>query len=336
MNLISNSAKFTQSGKVKLVVSAHNCLPDDHAILSPVIHFDEMDSIGTSYLDSQSEFQEEIPGVNYDSLRIEVIDTGCGMDKSHIGKLFERYRSLENRNSLNVGSSQTQNAQREDYSHASSQRLKTGLSMWVTKNLVEAMGGQIRIYSGKEKGTSVVLTIKLQKMYNTLEKSLNVGLFETKVGLNLRAMVVEDIPFNATINRDYLNKCRAQVIGIAQNGVEAVSMFQKEVQANRRVDLICMDIEMPELDGKQAAVKIREIERQRGLDPTIIIFMSGNCTNQEFLECLNPEGQIRGQFFMRKPVNFEEFAQTYSKIRQIKKIADADAEDSAIMQNSVL
>jgi len=66
-------------------------------------------------------------------------------------------------------------------------------------------------------------------MYNTLEKSLNVGLFETKTDSNLRAMVVEDIPFNATINRDYLNKCRAQVIGIAQNGVEAVSMFQKEV-----------------------------------------------------------------------------------------------------------
>jgi two-component system chemotaxis response regulator CheY len=51
----------------------------------------------------------------------------------------------------------------------------------------------------------------------------------------------------------------------AANGKEAVEAFKKALEQNEKYDLICLDIMMPELDGRQALKLIREIENARGI-----------------------------------------------------------------------
>lgn len=65
---------------------------------------------------------------------------------------------------------------------------------------------------------------------------------------------------------------------------------------------------MPGMDGKEAAQRIREYEKEHGLYKCVILIVSGNCSASEEEECLNPEGKIRAQGFLRKPVSLEEMA----------------------------
>ena len=71
-----------------------------------------------------------------------------------------------------------------------------------------------------------------------------------------------------------------------------------------------MDIEMPVLNGKDAALQIRSIEKEYRLDETKIIFVSGNTLKKEIEECLDKNGKIRGAAFLRKPLSFDEFQST--------------------------
>lgn len=78
----------------------------------------------------------------------------------------------------------------------------------------------------------------------------------------------------------------------------------------KTIDLICMDIEMPVMNGKEASKKIREIEVSNDLKATKLLFVSGNTIKKEMDKCLDKEGDIRGDGFLRKPMSFDEFNET--------------------------
>ncbi len=70
-----------------------------------------------------------------------------------------------------------------------------------------------------------------------------------------------------------------------------------------------MDIQMPIMDGMTASKKIRRYEMRKNLaveDRIPIIMVTGNCTEVEKSNCLNPEGDIKASYFFRKPFVFEE------------------------------
>ena len=61
---------------------------------------------------------------------------------------------------------------------------------------------------------------------------------------------------------------------------------------------------MPVMDGKEAAKKIRKYEKDHQLQESIILFVTGNCSASEELECMRGDGEIRGQGFLKKPVSY--------------------------------
>ena len=77
-------------------------------------------------------------------------------------------------------------------------------------------------------------------------------------------------------------------------------------------DVVLMDIQMPEMDGKTAGKEIRKYEREHRINEVLLVFISGNCTESEMMECLNPEGEIRANHFFRKPIGLKEFRQLYT------------------------
>ena len=71
-----------------------------------------------------------------------------------------------------------------------------------------------------------------------------------------------------------------------------------------------MDLEMPVMDGKQASQEIRGLEDQRKYKACLLLVISANCSESEITECLDPNGQIRANKFMKKPISIEELGYT--------------------------
>jgi len=287
-NLVSNAIKFTEKGEIKVLVSSYPDLNEDDSILLPLRSTTQTMEVA---IPDETEDQKDF-GISERLLRIEVTDTGCGIAPEKIQDIFNRpLKSLEEENNG---------------------RLQLGLSLWVTKKILDKMGGKINIVSEPGKGTSVIFTVPC-KVPNPCRSFSKQSIPYTKT-VKLRAMVVEDGPLNAQINKTYLKKCGASVVHIASNGKEAVEFFEKEINAGRRIDLILMDIEMPHMDGKQATRLIRKMELDKSIKPCEIVFISGNCLEREINECLDKFGEIRGNYFLKKPVKLEDFIQVYKTI----------------------
>jgi two-component system sensor histidine kinase/response regulator len=97
---------------------------------------------------------------NLCTIRLQVIDTGIGIAKKDIGKLFTRFQRIDNSTSRTTGG--------------------TGLGLAITKSSIDIMGGTISISSELDRGTTVELTIPFLSI-NTLESDLNIPELTSKI-----------------------------------------------------------------------------------------------------------------------------------------------------------
>ena len=193
-NLVNNSLKFTDVGSIKLEVKVVN----------------------QSY--------------NYDTLLFKISDTGIGIEKENIDKVFESFSQVR-----------TGTTRKKD---------GTGLGLSITKKLIELHGSTINIQSKLESGSLFFFELKLKKSKNTEEnKQVN---FENNIN-GLKVLLVEDNAINAMIALKLLSRWGI-VTDHAKDGLEATNKSQ-----NIKYDYILMDIHMPVLDGYQAAKNIRTL-----------------------------------------------------------------------------
>jgi len=221
-------------------------------------------------------------------LKIEIFDTGCGISSCALDKLFQPFTQADSSITRRFGG--------------------TGLGLYISKQLIQKMRGEIHAYSEEHSGTNFCILLPAQsaaaeEIVEFAEEEEN---FFTK-GSNseiARALVVDDIPLNQTLMTQYLKRMNIQA-EIANNGEEAVQRFKEK--GFGYYSFISMDIQMPVMDGMTASKKIREHETRRGCENGIPIMMvTGNCTEMEKNYCLNPMGEIRANYFFRKPFVFEE------------------------------
>lgn len=163
------------------------------------------------------------------NLLISVSDTGIGIPKDKLSRIFESFVQAEDSTTRKFGG--------------------TGLGLSITKNLVEMMGGELRVESAPNKGSCFSFQLCLPFCdIEHVKKTTAPDILSLK---NRKILVVEDNQINMFMVQTILENWGIQVHK-AENGAEAVEQIQFHA-----FDLILMDIQMPVLDGIQATWMIR-------------------------------------------------------------------------------
>ena len=139
----------------------------------------------------------------------------------------------------------------------------TGLGMAITKNLVDMMGGRISVESEEGKGTEFTLEFRFAVSRDPAgqrERVLSQDLSGREKAVDFsgkRILIVEDNELNEEIAEAILED-RGFLVEAASDGREAVDKVKKS--SDHYYDLILMDIQMPVMNGYEAARKIRAME----------------------------------------------------------------------------
>lgn len=235
-------------------------------------------------------FRQMMIHENTVDMMIRVHDTGIGMSSEFINKIFRPFEQEGVDKSTKYGG--------------------TGLGMAITDNLVKIMGGEIVVESTPGEGSdfSVFLHLPMaekpaeQETDNKVEEEneTNRHSFE-----GCRILMAEDNEINAMIAVEILNTMGAEV-DTAENGKEAVDMFASHEE--NYYDFILMDVQMPVMDGREAARTIRSMNRPDA-GKVLIFALSADAFVED--ERLSAESGMNGHF--SKPVNFNELEKSIGK-----------------------
>ena len=182
------------------------------------------------------------------TLRLTFSDTGIGMSKDYLPKLFEAFTQEDSSTTSKYGS--------------------TGLGMPITKSIVELMNGHIEVESEKGKGTTFTVTVTLTESPHSRESR---NMESIRPG-DMNVLVIDDDPIACEHAKVVLGQ-----VGItcetASSGREALEMVNMHHARRSDYHLILVDWKMPEMDGLETT---REIRSVLGTDTPIIILTSYN------------------------------------------------------------
>jgi len=174
-----------------------------------------------------------------DNLQFYVSDTGIGIDSSEYNNIFNPFTKLEfGRTKLYRGA---------------------GLGLSISKNLVEKMGGKIWVESVFGEGTTFYFSLpnNPKSAYSEDSSGIEKDIVSSNFS-NINILIAEDEPANYLYLEKALKPTNA-TIHWAKNGLEAVDMFKNAVHI--KFDLILMDIKMPILNGIDAFIEIRKLDK---------------------------------------------------------------------------
>jgi signal transduction histidine kinase/CheY-like chemotaxis protein len=193
INLLGNAGKFTETGSISFMIKK--------------ISFSD----------------------NTYTIRFSVKDSGVGIAKENLSKLFEPF-SQEN-------------------SGIASKYGGTGLGLAISKEIVELMGGTIYVESTLGQGTTFYFDIRLKASETIIEKQT---LFN-----DAHILVVDDNPHELEIISHKLEKVPIR-FSVCNDSTQALSILKKSIKNNTPFTLALLDLEMPELNGFELAKEIRK------------------------------------------------------------------------------
>lgn len=188
-------------------------------------------------------------GHDGEALTFAVQDTGIGIDADKIPQLFEKFSQADASTTRRYGG--------------------TGLGLAISRELVELMGGQMKVTSEPGEGSCFLFRIVLPRGRAAPLEAAAVPPVEA-LDQALRILAAEDNPTNQLVLRALLQPFGAEIL-VVDDGAAAVEAFR-----TGRFDLVLMDIQMPVMNGVEAAEAIRRIEAEAGLPRTPILALSAN------------------------------------------------------------
>lgn len=218
-NLLTNAVKYTPKGSVELILACE---------------YQDKDNI---------------------LLKISVKDTGMGIRKEDMGKLFESFQRLDEKKNRNIEG--------------------TGLGMNITMSLLKMMDGDMKVESEYQKGSTFQVIIP-QKIvsdvplgsFQTIQEKYSQQVGRKKGSFTApqaSILVVDDNAMNLTVFKALLKRIKLQVT-TADSGRQCLEYIQKE-----KFHIIFMDHMMPEMDGIETLHKMNEMAEHKNKDTPVIV-----------------------------------------------------------------
>jgi signal transduction histidine kinase/CheY-like chemotaxis protein len=207
LNLVSNAVKFTDEGRVDVVVEAIDENPESVR------------------------------------LRFEVRDTGVGIDAELEARLFRPFEQSRSSSTRRHGGS--------------------GLGLAICKKIVDLMGGRIGVV-GRSGGGSIFF-VELSMPKGTIAAAHETIFVAPVAARRMRILVAEDTPASQLVIKALLEK-RGHRVHVVADGAEAV-----EAARALAYDAILLDIQMPVMDGYEAARRIRDLPAPNGAAPIVAL-----------------------------------------------------------------
>lgn len=220
-------------------------------------------------------------------IQFSVTDTGKGVDPKLGDDIFDRFTKGDEKKTLFIG---------------------TGLGLAITKGLVKAMGGRIWYETEQGKGTTFHFTIPCsEEGVKTIvpEKEKPKEKKETYDWKEKAILLVEDEFVNMHLLKETIGKTGAKIFS-AGNGLEAV----ETVKNNPNIDIVLMDVKMPEMDGYQATKKIK------ALYPELPIIIQSAFAEKKDKKDAKESG---ADDYVTKPIMFDELFKVMQKYLEKKK-----------------
>ncbi len=216
--------------------------------------------------------------------RIEIIceisDTGIGIPEDKLERIFEKFGQADTSTTRKYGG--------------------TGLGLTITRQLIDMMGGHISVKS--ELGNGSVFTIRipfdrtdeLSSSSMTRTKRLSIGAIPAS---EAKILVAEDHPANQILIKKILHKFGIDKFSVVETGTAVLEKFKEEDWT-----VLLMDCHMPEMNGYDAALAIRDFEADNKRQAMPIVAMTANAMVGEREKCL----RCGMNDYISKPIDMDE------------------------------
>jgi CheY-like chemotaxis protein len=245
----------------------------------------------------------------YGSYEIRVQDTGIGMSREFVEKMFHAF-------------------ERERTSTVSGIE-GTGLGLSITKSIIDMMGGTIEVLTAPGAGTEIIIRLKFQIAKEedipdeeklAAETGGESDVSELEIDFSeVRILLVEDNAINAEIAIMILTQAGFMVES-AENGQIAVDMVSSSDPGY--YDAVLMDIQMPVMDGYEATRQIRSLDNEELADIPILA-MTANAFNEDKQAAIEAGMQAH----IAKPVDVGVMMKTLTEVLKEARMRKNAADD---------
>lgn len=190
-------------------------------------------------------------------LAFEISDTGVGIPEAHLGGLFQKFSQGDNSMSRRYGG--------------------TGLGLAISYQLVDLLGGRLSVQSREGAGTTFRFDLPMSRAADPASAQEPLALYgppaaraDPAATASIRVLVVDDNPTNRRVAAAMLEALGLDVV-LAESGPEALAAFMSSA-----FDLVLMDIQMPGMNGVEAARLMAQHRRAAGQAPIPIVALTAN------------------------------------------------------------
>jgi PAS domain S-box-containing protein len=226
-------------------------------------------------------------------LRLQVRDTGIGMSQATLDKLFTKFTQADAATTRQFGG--------------------TGLGLAICSELAALLGGKIGVESVLGEGTTFTVDLPFPYLGPPIgapDPALQMHAFSED--LALRVLIAEDNPTNQLVLKTLLNQVGIDPV-VVSDGLQAVESWR-----TGDWDVIFMDIQMPRMDGRTAALEIRRLEGEDRRPRTPIYALSANAMAHQAADYLmaGMDGNIA------KPIDLQELFAVLEKVIDNERAVD--------------